>query len=775
MTPSGEPYLSLVVTARNDNHGGDLLGRMQAFTSGWIEQARRFQVPSELIIVEWNPPADRPPLAQALAWPDDFGPCTVRLIQVSRELHNRFAHADALPLYQMIAKNVGIRRARGQFILATNIDILFSSELAQHFAERRLKPGRMYRMDRHDAMSEIPAFGIEAQLAYCRTHLIRVNTREGSFNVTPDGRPTLSATDVAPAGSGLLFGRGWMPVERYIANEPFRWAGERAELLIDSAPEGARGLRLEIEPGPGTGGAPLDLEIIGEGNRTLARVTVSGRSRLRLPLDAPMPARLWLRVHGGGAPAPRDPRTLNFRLFHLDWERQAGAAASVESIGGRGLLSAAWNALQHVINKLAHGGPLVDLTVPVSPRLRRVLKAYLDWNGVIGMARHAIPYWKRRRRFRASAPAGMDVFAPNSGLAPGAGWKLLEEYRGEAFRRAASGAELVVSPQAPGETLGLQIEVEAADIVLLDAVGKEMARRHAEGVDYIAFETPPAQGRTRVFRLGFFDAAGAPVEAKVFWCGWTGGAAVASAGVRLAQPWGAGWRWDSESAAMTVEGDAELVVRTFAKRRPLYFEVESPAAVDFELRDAAGAPVAAFRSAGREQHRLDLPLDPNRTHLLTLSASGPFRAYHCDWNESGASSTPGTPAFLHTNACGDFTLMAREHWFDLRGYPEFDLFSMNIDSVFCFTAHYGGAREEMLGEPMRIYHIEHGAGSGWTPEGQAKLFERIAAKGLSFVDNEEVLIWGAQMNKLASPMIFNHDDWGMEKDDLPETVLPATK
>jgi len=218
-----------------------------------------------------------------------------------------------------------------------------------------------------------------------------------------------------------------------------------------------------------------------------------------------------------------------------------------------------------------------------------------------------------------------------------------------------------------------------------------------------------------------------------------------------------------------------LVVRTFAKRRPLFFEVESSAAVDFELRDAVGAPVAAFRSAGREQHRLDLPLEPNRTHLLTLSASGPFRAYHCDWSQSGASSTPGTPAFLHTNACGDFTLMAREHWFDLRGYPEFDLFSMNIDSVFCFTAHYGGAREEMLGEPMRIYHIEHGAGSGWTPEGQAKLFERIAAKGLSFVDNEEVLIWGAQMNKLASPMIFNHDDWGMEKDELPETVLPATK
>lgn len=58
--------------------------------------------------------------------------------------------------------------------------------------------------------------------------------------------------------------------------------------------------------------------------------------------------------------------------------------------------------------------------------------------------------------------------------------------------------------------------------------------------------------------------------------------------------------------------------------------------------------------------------------------------------------------FLHTNGCGDFTLIAGEHWFDLRGYPELDIFSMNIDSVFCFAAHYGGAREEVLPEPMRI-------------------------------------------------------------------------
>ena len=96
---------------------------------------------------------------------------------------------------------------------------------------------------------------------------------------------------------------------------------------------------------------------------------------------------------------------------------------------------------------------------------------------------------------------------------------------------------------------------------------------------------------------------------------------------------------------------------------------------------------------------------------------------------------------------------------------------MNLDSVFLAAAQNGGAPEEVLEDPMRIYHIEHGAGSGWTPEGQSKLFERLSARGVSWVDNEDVLLWTAQMGRLNSPMIFNHEDWGLSGFDLKETVL----
>src|SRR5947208_13551885 len=103
-----EPMLSVVATSRNDDHGGSLTRRMQTFVNAFISQCQRHDLRAELILVEWNPPADRPRLAEALKWPADPSPCEVRIIEVPETLHRRFKCAEALPLFQMIGKNVGI-------------------------------------------------------------------------------------------------------------------------------------------------------------------------------------------------------------------------------------------------------------------------------------------------------------------------------------------------------------------------------------------------------------------------------------------------------------------------------------------------------------------------------------------------------------------------------------------------------------------------------------------------------------------------------------------
>jgi hypothetical protein len=180
----GTPYVTIVVTSRNDTHGGNLLQRMQLFVNGLLEQCQRHQLNAELVLVEWNPPPNKPRLTQALSWPVDKGPCSVRIIEVPSEIHQRFKYADRLPLFQMIAKNVGIRRARGQFILATNIDILFSDELVQFLASGHLKQGYVYRIDRYDVPADMPAdAAIQGQLEYCRRNVMRISSRNGTCNL----------------------------------------------------------------------------------------------------------------------------------------------------------------------------------------------------------------------------------------------------------------------------------------------------------------------------------------------------------------------------------------------------------------------------------------------------------------------------------------------------------------------------------------------------------------------------------------------------------------
>jgi hypothetical protein len=168
-------HLSVVATSRNDNHGGSLTHRMQHFVNGFVAQCKRHGLRAELILVEWNPPADRVSLAEELRWPADPGPCDIRIVTVPRDVHARFTHADKIPLYQMIAKNVGIRRARGTYVLATNIDILFSDAAIQYMRDQ-LMPDRLYRAYRVDIPAAVPETGSFSEvLQYCSEQGFRIH------------------------------------------------------------------------------------------------------------------------------------------------------------------------------------------------------------------------------------------------------------------------------------------------------------------------------------------------------------------------------------------------------------------------------------------------------------------------------------------------------------------------------------------------------------------------------------------------------------------------
>ena len=187
--------VSVVVTTRNDDHGGDPLKRLQAFLNTFAAQCRRSALDAEVIVVEWNPPAGRPRVRELVRVPVEC-PFAIRFIEVPPDLHGRLRHADVLPLFQMIAKNVGIRRAAGRFVLGTNIDIIFSNELVEYVASQGLEPRRLYRVDRHDIQPDYPVdAALENQIAYCQTHQLRLHDRWGTHRVDAVGRKQLADGD----------------------------------------------------------------------------------------------------------------------------------------------------------------------------------------------------------------------------------------------------------------------------------------------------------------------------------------------------------------------------------------------------------------------------------------------------------------------------------------------------------------------------------------------------------------------------------------------------
>ncbi len=172
--------LIFVATSRNDDFGGDMLRRLRIFSEGLLQLANKHRLSGELIIVEWNPPSGKR-LSDVLQLHTKSDLFPIRFIEVPPAAHNALRNSDVLPLFQMIAKNLGIRRAKGEFVCATNQDILFSDELFSFLASDKLQHNRMYRIDRTDVQADVPeVLSVEEQLRWCSRNLLRVHTRWGT-------------------------------------------------------------------------------------------------------------------------------------------------------------------------------------------------------------------------------------------------------------------------------------------------------------------------------------------------------------------------------------------------------------------------------------------------------------------------------------------------------------------------------------------------------------------------------------------------------------------
>jgi hypothetical protein len=139
-------YLSFVYACNNRGYGGDFIGRTQACIDNLFQLSAKIGLDADITFVEWNPPADTPRVAHVLNWQRKTLP--VKFIEVPETVHNLVPNPRREVFWEMWAKNVGIRRATGEYVLSANPDNIYSEALLLRL--KNLEPDAFYRTDSYD-------------------------------------------------------------------------------------------------------------------------------------------------------------------------------------------------------------------------------------------------------------------------------------------------------------------------------------------------------------------------------------------------------------------------------------------------------------------------------------------------------------------------------------------------------------------------------------------------------------------------------------------------
>jgi hypothetical protein len=716
------PYLTVVVTLSHENGDGgtsdpaDPIERLQLFVSGFDEQCRQTGLDAEVIVVEWNRPPWQAGAAARVRLPNPSF-CTYRFIDVPPDVHSRLRYSNVLAAFPMIARNVGVRRARGRFILATSVDAMFSTELIAHLASRSLEPDRLYRVDRRDVDPDVPRDGpLEAKLAYCATHQRRVHGRAGTYPVDPNGSMTCGEDDIVD-GHVLRLGEGWHVREGGGRTSVYRWARDRAEVVLETAVIRTTEpvLEIDVEANPYDPRAWVKLEVL-EGVHAMSRTHVTGRMQLHVPLerrDGRGPRRIELRVSGTHAkPRFRLPiferrDSLSYRVYSVrlrpeasdgsmvdyplsGWTSANPSSAQTETPTEEGLVVATdspkWSYSMHygLLRAPANGTYRFELTA-----------SFLEGRMLVGVLNGSRNRW---------LPASVAV------------------------EREASRTRFAIS----------------ADLGWHEPFWLMVYNDHPDGVGVSRFILRRMTGSIEPSHLAVAHVSNPRFDARIGRALSRAGRMTARVRRLFARPLSSrAWRF--RAAAF-----ADSLARTIVARVPDGVRTDVVhAAPEYRRVDRA------FHIAVEEAKAI--------APLRELAGLHKFLRDH-------------RPDDLHVNGCGDFQLMARENWHSLRGYPELEAFSDNVDSLLSFMADAAGIKEQALA--MAMYQPQRDVPSrpSADDEDESMLRRRMAERSVPRLDADTVSVWASQMRWLQRPIMFNDVDWGLGSLELPEcSTLAAVR
>src|SRR2546427_2171899 len=149
--------ISIVTNGRNDNYGFNLTKRTAL---GFNCLAEVLTEEDEILFVDYNTPAHLPTLPEFI-WDTltDKALNLIRVIRISRDLHERLKNDSPLPMLENVSRNAAIVRSNPQnhWILSTNPDVLLVLCSRWQNLDELLRsvPDSFYEMPRFDIPESI--------------------------------------------------------------------------------------------------------------------------------------------------------------------------------------------------------------------------------------------------------------------------------------------------------------------------------------------------------------------------------------------------------------------------------------------------------------------------------------------------------------------------------------------------------------------------------------------------------------------------------------------
>ena len=160
MTPI-HPSVSIIVTARHDNYGGSWNERIMRPLQFNCARLAEAGIPFEIVLVEWDPIPGRPLLSDLLAERLSVSATeVVTRIVVAPEYQLALTQNPRAGYLEYVAKNVGIRRARAEVVLVSNVDVLLGRDVVRTLSRGDVQPGTIYRAPRYDIKLGVDQTGL---------------------------------------------------------------------------------------------------------------------------------------------------------------------------------------------------------------------------------------------------------------------------------------------------------------------------------------------------------------------------------------------------------------------------------------------------------------------------------------------------------------------------------------------------------------------------------------------------------------------------------------